>query len=152
MSNIFNEDFQDFIRALNNNAVEYILVGGYAVILHGYNRTTGDMDIWVNRTAENYAKICRAFGEFGMPLFDMTKEVFLSKDQFDVFSFGVPPVSIDLMTATKGLDFEKCYAKAEMHELEGLSVRVIHLNDLLEAKKAVLRPKDQDDIENLTKK
>jgi predicted nucleotidyltransferase len=151
MSNIFNEDFQDFIRALNNNSVEYILVGGYAVILHGYNRTTGDMDIWVNRTAENYAKIEKAFGEFGMSVFDMTEDNFLYNERFDVFSFGVPPVSIDLMTKTKGLKFSDCYPLAEIHELEGLSVKVIHLSDLLKAKKAVFRPKDQDDIDNLTK-
>jgi len=44
--NIFNADFQDFITALNNNNVDYILLGGYAVILYGYSRNTGDMDIF----------------------------------------------------------------------------------------------------------
>ncbi len=46
MNKLFNQDFQDFIRALNNNQVEYLLVGGYSVILHGYQRNTGDMDLW----------------------------------------------------------------------------------------------------------
>lgn len=50
MSHIFNNDFQEFIEALNTSKVEYILVGGYSVIIHGYVRTTGDMDIWVNKT------------------------------------------------------------------------------------------------------
>ena len=54
MGNIFNDDFSDFIRALNNHDVQYILVGGYAVILHGYRRATADMDLWVNKTKENY--------------------------------------------------------------------------------------------------
>ena len=53
MGNIFNDDFQDFIQALNHHNVEYILVGGYSVILHGYARTTGDLDIWVNKTKNN---------------------------------------------------------------------------------------------------
>jgi len=57
MGNIFNDDFRDFLKSLNNNKVNYILVGGYSVILHGYSRTTGDMDIWVERTKENYIKI-----------------------------------------------------------------------------------------------
>jgi hypothetical protein len=57
MGNIFNQDFQDFIIALNKCKVEYLLVGGYAVILRGYNRTTGDMDVWVNKTPENYQKL-----------------------------------------------------------------------------------------------
>ena len=54
MGNIFNDDFRDFIAALNNNGVEYLLVGGYAVIIHGYRRTTGDLDLWINPTPDNY--------------------------------------------------------------------------------------------------
>ncbi|MEL6717672.1 MAG: hypothetical protein AAFO82_07160 [Bacteroidota bacterium] len=77
-NNIFNTDFQDFLNALNKNEVEYILIGGYAVILYGYRRTTGDLDIWVNRTEENYDKIVNAFHDFGMPIFDMSKEKFMS--------------------------------------------------------------------------
>ena len=78
MADYFNEDFRDFIRAMNNQQVEYILVGGMAVILHGYVRTTGDMDIWVRQTKDNYQKIVKAFDEFRMPVFDMTEERFLS--------------------------------------------------------------------------
>ena len=61
MANILNEDFTDFIQTLNACNVEYILVGGYAVIYHGYNRTTGDLDIWVNPTSANYRKLSIAF-------------------------------------------------------------------------------------------
>ena len=61
MANIFNEHFRDFIQALNENDVEYVLVGGMAVILHGYVRGTGDMDIWVNKTTDNYKKLVKAF-------------------------------------------------------------------------------------------
>jgi len=74
MSNIFNLDFQNFIKALNNNDVDYILLGGYAVILYGYSRTTGDMDIFVRKDKENYQKIVAAFKTFGMPVFDMTEQ------------------------------------------------------------------------------
>jgi hypothetical protein len=56
MANIFNDDFQDFLKSLNESQVEYILVGGYSVILHGYSRTTGDMDIWVRKTKDNYSR------------------------------------------------------------------------------------------------
>lgn len=61
MGNIFNNDFRDFINALNHYEVKYILVGGYSVILHGYSRTTGDLDIWVNKTIENYERLKSAF-------------------------------------------------------------------------------------------
>ena len=77
MANVLNADFTEFIDSLNHKQVEYILVGGYAVIYHGYNRTTGDLDIWVNPTAANYKKLQEAFHLFKMPVFDMTEEKFL---------------------------------------------------------------------------
>ena len=101
MSNIFNEDFRDFLNALNDAEVKYILVGGFSVILHGYSRTTGDMDIWVERTHHNYQKIKSAFLHFGMPVFDMTEDNFLHHKVWDVFTFGVPPSAIDLMLKVK---------------------------------------------------
>ena len=152
MGNIFNLDFQDFISALNNNKVDYILVGGYSVIIHGYARTTGDLDIWLKKTKLNYKKLVAAFSEFKMPLFDMTEKNFLSNPDMDVFTFGTPPVCIDLMTSVKGLDFDKAFENATVTEVEGLKIRVIHYNDLIAAKKASNRHKDQDDIENLSKK
>ncbi|MBP6447552.1 MAG: hypothetical protein KA341_12165, partial [Saprospiraceae bacterium] len=72
MTNIFNSDFQEFLKAFEDCRVEYVLVGGYSVIIHGYNRTTGDMDLFVNPKEENYEKITKAFTKFGMPLFGMS--------------------------------------------------------------------------------
>ncbi|HEY8780190.1 MAG TPA: DUF6036 family nucleotidyltransferase [Mucilaginibacter sp.] len=149
MGNIFNEDFRDFINCFNDYKVKYILVGGYSVILHGYSRTTGDMDIWVERTAENYKSIKTAFLHFGMPVFDMTEDAFLNNKTLDVFTFGKPPSSIDIMVAVKGLNFDECYENAAYFEENGLIVRTIHLNDLIKAKKASGRSKDMDDLENL---
>jgi predicted nucleotidyltransferase len=150
MSSVFNDDFRDFIQALNNHTVEYILVGGYAVILHGYRRVTGDMDIWVNRTKENYTKISKAFAEFGLPLFDMTEQKFLDPGTADVFSFGRPPVSIDIITKLKGVEFNDAFSQAQTFDENGLMIRFIHLNNLIQAKKAAGRHKDLDDIEKLT--
>lgn len=150
MSNIFNVDFQDFLKAFNNNEVDYILLGGYAVILHGYSRTTGDMDLFVRRTKKNYQKIVAAFRAFGMPVFDMTEDNFLNNDDVDVFSFGNPPVSIDIMTSARDLNFDKAFKKATLHQIENLVIRVVHINDLIRQKKAVNRPKDINDIQHLT--
>lgn len=150
MGNVFNDDFRDFIIALNKHDVQYILVGGYAVILHGYRRVTGDMDIWVNRTKDNYIKITLAFAEFGLPLFDMTEENFMDLETADVFSFGRPPVSIDILTKLKGVEFEDAFSQAQIFNEEGLMIRFIHLNNLIQAKKAAGRHKDLDDLEKLT--
>lgn len=150
MSNIFNEDFQDFLTAFNKYKVDYLLVGGYSVILHGYPRTTGDMDLWVEKSKENYIKIVDAFREFGMPTFDMTLNNFLENPALDVFSFGRPPVSIEILTNVKGLAFENAYQKHIVYQIDDkLSIKLIHYDDLITAKKAAGRPRDINDIENL---
>ena len=149
MGNIFNSDFRDFIAALNNNQVRYILVGGYSVILHGYSRTTGDMDLWVERTKENYLKIKDAFEEFAMPVFDMTEENFLHHPNWDVFTFGIPPVAIDLMIGLEGLNFQEVFDRSIIFKDDELNIIVIHKTDLIEAKKKAGRSKDLDDLENL---
>lgn len=87
-----------------------------------------------------------------MSVFDMTENNFLNNPHFNVFSFGRPPVSIDIMTEVKGLLFNPAFQAAEMIEIENLSVRVININDLLKAKKSSGRSKDYDDLENLSEK
>jgi len=151
MGNIFNSDFRDFISALNNHQVRYILVGGYSVILHGYSRTTGDMDIWVDRTPENYVQIKKSFMDFGMPVFDMTEENFLYHPAWDVFTFGLPPVAIDLMIKIDGIDFASAFERAVIFLEDQLEVRTIHKNDLIALKKTAGRAKDINDLENLGK-
>lgn len=150
MANIFNEHFRDFIQALNDNKVEYVLVGGMAVILHGYVRGTGDMDVWVNKTKASYHKLVKAFAQFGMPVFDMTEDAFLG-NEFDVWGIGVQPVKIEIMTAVKGLAFEETYQQSQLYNEDGFQIRFIHLNHLIQAKKAAGRFRDLDDIEQLTK-
>ena len=145
---IFNEDFQDFIEYFNTYNVEYMLVGGYAVILRGYSRSTGDMDIWVNKTIGNFKLIQKAITKFGLPKLAIPKEKFFS-DDFDVFSFGKPPYAIEILTAIKGVEFSDAYATSTIEKVDNVSVRIIHLNQLIIAKKAAGRNKDLNDIENL---
>jgi predicted nucleotidyltransferase len=149
MADIFRKDFQDFIQSLNDTNVEYLLVGGYSVILHGYPRTTGDLDVWVNRTSDNYKKLANAFRLFGMPTFDMTEVKFLNDINCDVFSFGRPPLAIDIITDLKGLQFDEALAASKKIEIDDIEIQLIHYNHLIAAKKAAGRPKDWNDIENL---
>ena len=146
--NIFNDDFKDFIIFLNQNEVEYIVVGGYAVIIRGYSRSTGDIDIWVNKTKGNYKKLQKAIVEFGLPEVAVKENEFFS-EEFDVFSFGKPPYAIEIMTAVKGLIFETTFENATIEQINDTPVRIIHLRNLIEAKKAAGRSKDINDIENL---
>lgn len=149
MADLFSQDFREFLQALNDEKVEYMLVGGFAVIVHGYQRVTGDMDVWVNRTEANYACLQRAFFNFGLSFFDMTKESFLQDHQKDVFRFGRRPNAIDIMVSVKGLEFSECYPKSICFEDDGLKVKVLHINHLRIAKQASGRHKDLDDLEHL---
>ena len=149
MGNIFNEDFQDFIKSINNAKVKYVLVGGYSVIFHGFPRTTGDLDIFVEVSKENYQKLNEAFFKFGLSVFDMTEENFLFNKNMTVFSFGRAPVSIEILKEISGLSFEEVYANAIDTEIEEIPVKVIQLKDLIKNKKASGRAKDLNDLENL---
>lgn len=150
--NIFNSDFHEFFIALEESKVEYVLVGGYSVIIHGYNRTTGDLDIFVNPTEENYKKLLNAFQIFGMSVFDMNLKSFLDTNNFDVFEFGRPPVAIDILTKLKGVDFDLAFQNIIRYPIdEQLSINVLHLNTLILSKKSAGRLKDLNDIEHLQK-
>jgi len=144
-------DLQDFLKAFNSSKVKYLIVGGAAVILQGYARTTVDLDIWVEKSEENYLKICKAFQIFGMPIFDMTYENFFNNPNIDVFTFGRPPTCIDLMLAVKGLDFEQAFNNSVKMEADGISFFVVSRADLITAKKFAGRHKDLDDAEHLLK-
>ena len=150
MPSIFNQDFRDFIDALNKQEVEYMLVGGYAVILNGYRRSTGDMDVWVNVTAENHKKLLKAYLDFGLPTLDITEENFLQNDDMDVFSYGIPPVCIEILKKVKGCNFGEAYKISKIYDENGLQIRFVHINTLIQAKKASGRHKDLDDIEKLS--
>ncbi len=105
--------------------MEYILVGGMAVNLHGYRRATGDMDIFVNPTQENHHKLFKVHREFGMLMGKMESlSNFLDTKKYDVYTFGVSPVQIDLMTACKGIKFSEAYISAVKYKTEnGVDVK-----------------------------
>ncbi len=149
MADLFNQDFQDFIEALNKAAVKYILVGGYAVILHGYIRSTADMDVWVDKTSENYQKLKNAFFYFRAPIF--SEQEFLG-NQFDVWGIGIEPNRIEVLNKIKGVEFAEAHPLCKTFIQNNVEVKYIHINHLIQAKEAAGRFKDKADIEELKKK
>lgn len=144
-----HEDFKDFLRALNKHGVRYLLVGGYAVIYHGYNRTTGDLDVWVEQSGENYRLLMKAFLEFGLPVSVIDEKTFLSSET-DVYTFGIPPVCIEIITEVKGVQFTDSFSRAAKVIFDDVPVSMIGFHDLIRNKKAVGRNKDLDDIEHIS--
>lgn len=100
---MFQRDFKEFIELLNNHGVEYLLVGGYALAIHGHPRYTGDMDIWVKPDAENAAKVMAVLEDFGFGELDLTTEDFTKLG--NVVQLGYPPLRIDLLTQPDGVEF-----------------------------------------------
>ena len=145
---ILNQDFREFIALLNKHKVRYLLIGGYAVALHGHPRYTKDLDIWIWMDNANATMICAVLEEFGFRSLDLTPEDFLEPDR--IIQLGYPPNRIDLMTSPKGIDFEACYATREKIEIEGLDIDLIDLENLKKNKKATGRHQDLADLENLT--
>jgi aminoglycoside-2''-adenylyltransferase len=140
-------DFKDFLRLLNGHKVEYLLVGGYAVALHGYVRFTADMDIWVMTSPENAAKVVQALKDFGIPQANELYNIFLLEKR--VLGMGMPPYKIEVVTTIDGVSFEECSANRMTVEIDDITVPYLSLNDLRKNKKASGRYKDLNDLEHL---
>lgn len=102
------------------------------MILHGYIRSTADMDVWVNKTTENYLCLKKALQKFGAPVMPETE--FLG-NEFDVWGLGKEPNKIEIMSDVKGIEFEHAYKQSKIYKEDNLSIRYIHLNHLILSKK-----------------
>jgi hypothetical protein len=147
MAIVLARDFKEFLKLLNSNSVEYLLIGGYAAGIYGYVRATNDLDIWVNVNPENAGRVDRALREFGFAAAGVTPALFLAKN--NIVRMGLPPIRIEILTSISGVEFESCYAEKAMVQIEEILVPVISLARLRENKAASGRAKDLADLENL---
>jgi hypothetical protein len=144
---LLTDDFKEFLRSLNANHVDYLLVGGYAVGLHGYPRATVDLDVWVRATPGNAECVLRSLRDFGFDVPTLEPRLFI--DPQSIVRFGVPPFRIEVMTSIDGVEYEACRERAVEFDLDGVPVPVISLADLKANKRAAGRHKDLADLENL---
>jgi hypothetical protein len=146
----FPVDFLDFIYELNAHAVEYMLVGGYAVGLYGHIRATADIDFFYRTSPDNVERLIKALTAFGAP------DVVVDRAQLakpkSVTQFGEPPTRIDLLAGISGVTFEDALATAMLVEIApGQPLPVIGLEALRTNKLASGRKKDRDDLRLLPK-
>jgi predicted nucleotidyltransferase len=127
--------------------VKYLLIGGYAVGYYGYPRATGDMDIWIERSDENAAKLVAVLIKFGFDVSELSADLFLEKGK--IVRMGVPPIRLEILNDISGVVFAECYASRRRARLDGIKVDVINLEDLKKNKASAGRPKDLDDLEHL---
>jgi predicted nucleotidyltransferase len=148
MTTTLPSDFKEFLRLLSEKDVKYVIVGGYAVGYHGYPRSTGDMDVWVDSTEENADRLVQALKAFGFDVPKLDSDLFVDPDR--VVRMGHPPLRIEILTSVTGVSFEECYSSRVEEELEdGTPIHFIGLEKLKENKRESGRHKDLDDLENL---
>jgi hypothetical protein len=144
---MLNEDYRDILQSFVAEQVKFLLVGAYALAAHGYPRATMDIDIWVMPSPDNAEAVLRALRRFGAPTEDLTATD-LQKDD-TIFQIGVAPRRIDIITGASGLRFEEAFAHSIAIDIEGLSIHIPSVDDLIRNKLATGRTKDLADVETL---
>lgn len=144
-----NEDYRDILAALVAEETRFLVVGAHALAVHGYPRATVDIDIWVQPSGENADRVWRALAAFGAPLsdLDIDREDFTRPDV--VVQLGLPPNRIDLLTGVSGLTFDRAWSRRIEAPVEGVTVPVLGIEDLVANKMATGRDKDRADVRGL---
>lgn len=140
-------DFVDLLRAFAAADVRYLVVGAYALGLHGRPRATGDLDVWVDATPENAARVMRALAAFGAPLDTVTADDF-SREGI-TFQIGLPPLRIGILTQLTGLTFTEAWPERVRGPLGDIEADFIGREAFIRNKRATGRLKDLADIEGL---
>ena len=142
------EDFKEFLKLLNSNKVQYLLIGGWAVGFYGYSRFTADMDIFIGISEENISSMKLALHEFGVPEFDRS----MLTTKGNVFRIGRTPLRIEVINEISGVDFDDAFNNKEFIELKDqLRIPIISVEDLFKNKSSTGRAKDKADLEELRK-
>ena len=148
---ILDESLLRFWKLLNHHKVLYIMVGGFAVNMHGYTRSTNDIDLWLKDTSlnrQNFGKVMDQMGYDGLSW----EEIQFVPGWPDFYIGG--NIRLDIMAGMKGLhdtSFDEALNLANIGQIEDLQVPFLHINHLIANKKAVNRPKDQIDVIELEK-
>jgi hypothetical protein len=143
----FQKDFEDFIDLCNKYELEYLVIGGFAVSVHGYPRTTKDLDVCINKTEENAEKILKILKDFGFGSLNFKMEDFLKDDM--IAQLGYPPIRIDILNDLNGIDFNFAFNNRRIVKMNGVPTNFIGYNELLINKEKAGRDQDLLDIKKL---
>jgi hypothetical protein len=140
-------DFKELLELLNAHEVEYLIIGGYALALHGYPRFTGDLDIYLGIHRDNAKKVLSVLSEFGFGALNLTEEDFTKSNQ--IIQLGVPPIRIDFVTSIDGVEWDAAWKNREKGSWADVPVAYLSRKDFIANKRASGRLKDLADIESL---
>lgn len=144
---MLNDDYKEMLQCLSEEDVKFLLVGAYALAVHGFPRATKDIDFFVWATPANAANLMRALAKFGAPMEGISESDFSLEGV--IFQIGNSPRRIDIITTIDGITFDQAYANKTIFTIEGLQIPVISLEDLIANKRASGRKQDLADVEKL---
>lgn len=142
------DDFDRIVASLNKHKVDFMIIGGLAVVYHGHVRNTKDLDLFIRRTEENAKRTVAALEEVGFGSPEMTPEVFIGDNGI---SLGTRPLQVDIMSNLRGVDFDEAWSRRESSRFSMETVNYISREDLIVNKRAAGRPLDLDDARELEK-
>jgi hypothetical protein len=143
------KDFRDLLRAFVDHDVRFLVVGAYALAVHGRPRATGDLDVWIEATPDNAARAYSALGAFGAPLHELTPADLATPGV--VFQIGVEPLRIDVLTEITGVRFPDAWPRRRSATFGDVPVAVIGREDFLVNKRATGRLRDRADADRLAR-
>ncbi len=140
------DDLERIVASLNEGRVDFMIIGGYAVIFHGYVRNTKDLDILLRPTPDNSKRAVAALEALGLTCAELKPELFTSGKGI---TFGDPPMRVDILGKIPGVDFEEAWSSKETSRFGRQEAHFIGLEELIRNKQAVARPQDLVDAEKL---
>ena len=144
---MLSQTFRDLLESLNSRGVRHLIVGGYAVIYHGYTRHTKDIDIWVEPSEETAGAVAESLRECGFPVTPVMEMQMRSPRQLLIV--GEAPNRIDILTGIQDFDFDEMYSSRKIDSFQGLKLSIVGLENLRKLKQAAGRLQDLLDLEKL---
>ena len=141
-----HSDFRDFIISLQKKRVDFVIVGSFALAIHGHPRATGDIDIWIRPDEANAGRLIDSLHDFGFSSLQVTKDDILSGK---IIQLGYPPVRIDIITRLTGLTTDEIWDTRVEGPFGELNVYYIDRECFIKNKRAIGRNKDNADIDSL---
>lgn len=146
---MLNEDYRKILQLFIEEKVEFLLVGAFALAVHGLPRATGGIELFIKPGNKNSKKVYRALSRFGAPMADISSEDFQSEDL--IFQIGVVPRRIDIITSISGVSFDEAFNESVISMVDGLNIPVISISKLIKNKESTDRDKDSLDVKILKK-
>ena len=144
---MLNSHYKDILSILSEKKVKFLLVGAYAMAVHGYPRSTMDIDLLVKPDPGNAILVIQALDDFGAPTGGLSAKDLQNEGL--IFQIGLAPCRIDILTSIDGIKFEDAFSHSDLVDIEGIPVHVLSIPDLIVNKRTTGRTKDLADAEML---